>query len=109
MPIWLGFAGVPRPCDCGVTSAGSDERCELVERLIAQLHRTEADATIALRLARMKLSQRQHGLAVILPIEGDGGPEPRRIVIDVGPEIEYEPLVRDDLQEGHPALPSLTV
>jgi hypothetical protein len=41
--------------------------------------RTEADAGVALCFGRMQLTQCNHGLAIALLVEGDGGPELARI------------------------------
>ena len=53
--------------------SGLDMPSQLIEGLVAVLDGAEADPCVALGLGRMQLPQRDHGLAVALLIERDGG------------------------------------
>ena len=63
---------------------------EFAEGLIAELHRAEADARVALFLGREQLAHGEHGLAVALGVERHRDVEPRGIVVLVGTVLDLD-------------------
>src|SRR5580658_4912745 len=80
-----------------------------VEGLIAEFDGSEADSTITLRFARVKLPERKHCLAIALLIEGNCHSESIGVVVFVRPVIENQPFVGYHLQKHHSTVVSVTI
>src|SRR4051812_36141420 len=85
-------------------SAHAEVTREFAEGLIAEFHRAEADARVALLLGRVQLAQGEHGLAVALGVERHRDVEPRGIVVHVGTVLDLDQPRRFDPQEHHAVL-----
>ena len=53
---------------------------------------------ISLLDGRVELAQRQHRLSIGLLVEDDRHPEACRVIVDVGPVIQHQPLDRNDFE-----------
>ena len=75
---------------------------QFIQGLVAELDGAEADRPVALCFGRMQLLQRDHGLAIALLIERDGGTEYARIVVFVSAMIDLDQVRPLDAPELHP-------
>src|SRR6185437_513930 len=90
-------------------SASGQVLDELVEGLVAQLHGTEFDCCGALLPGRMNLPECQQRLVLTAFVESDGHSETARVVVLVTAVIHDQPFIRNDLEKGHTAVPTLAV